>query len=77
MFPEPATGIFYQTLQVDTRICPSKTSLLIRSAKTCFQTGSINPRDQAEMQSLGVRGFLDKPLTEEKLMHLVARQVTS
>ncbi len=40
-------------------------------------TSSANPRDQDMMQSFGVRGFIVKPLTEEKVMQLVARQATA
>ena len=37
-------------------------------------TSSDNPRDQDRMKSYGVRGFIVKPLTEEKVMHLVAEK---
>jgi CheY-like chemotaxis protein len=40
-------------------------------------TSSADPRDQDKMQSCGVRGFIVKPLTEEKVMHLIVKQATS
>lgn len=36
-------------------------------------TSSSYPRDQEKMHAYGVRGFINKPVTEEKIMELVSR----
>jgi CheY-like chemotaxis protein len=36
-------------------------------------TSSSNPRDLEQMLAFGVRGFITKPITEEKIMQLVAK----